>query len=82
MPPDDRFGLDDYQGILPARPGRPQHRPEEPIQRVQGRSGPLAFQHRHLVAKGENFHSDVHAAMEEDADGGDQGEDEVSTDWF
>jgi hypothetical protein len=56
-PTDDHFGLDDYQRILPARPGRPQDRPEEPIQRAQGRSGPPAFQHRHLLAKGENFHS-------------------------
>jgi hypothetical protein len=43
---------------------------------VQRRSGPPAFQHRHLLAKGENFHSDVRAAMEKDSDGGDQGEDE------
>ena len=76
MPTDDCFGLDDYQRILPARPGRPQHRPEEPIQRVQGRSGPLTFQHRHLLAKGEDFDSDVSAGLEKEAGSGNQGEDE------
>jgi len=74
MPADDRFGLDDYQCILPARPSRPQYRPEEPIQRAQRRPGPPPLQHSHLLAKGEDFDSDVSAALEEDASGGNQSE--------
>src|SRR5215469_2476486 len=75
MPADDRFGLDDYQRILPARPTRPQYRPEEPIQRAQRRPGPSPLQDSHLLAKGEDFDSDVSAALEKDASGGNQAED-------
>ena len=73
MPTDDRFGLDNYQRIFPARPSRPQHRPEEPIQRAQRRPGPFPLQDSHLLTKGEDFDSDVSAALEEDAGGGNQG---------
>ena len=75
MPADDRFGLDDYQRILPARPSRPQDRPEEPIQRAQRRPGPPPLQDSHLLAKGEDFDSHISAALERDASGGNQGED-------
>ena len=75
MPTDDCFGLDDYQRIPLTRPSRPQDRPEEPIQRAQ-RPGPSPLQDSHLLAKGEDFDSDVSAALEENAGGGNQGEDE------
>src|SRR5215831_11770831 len=75
MPADDRFGLDDYQRILPVRPSRPQDRPEEPIQRAQRPPGPPPLQNSHLLAKGEDFDSDVSAALEKDASGGNQAED-------
>jgi hypothetical protein len=76
MPTHDRFWLDDYQRILPARPSRPQDRPEQAIQRAQRRFGPFRLQHGHLLAKREDFDSDVSAALEEDAGSGNQGEDE------
>ena len=75
MPADDRFGLDDYQRIFPARPSRPQDRPEEPIQRAQRRPGPPPLQDSHLLAKGEDFDSHVSAALEKDASGVNQAED-------
>src|SRR5215472_8564803 len=75
MPADDRFGIDDYECILPARPSRPQDRPEEPIQRAQRRPGPPPLQDSHLLSKGEDFDSHVSAALEKDAGGGNQGED-------
>jgi hypothetical protein len=74
MPTDDRFGLDDYQRILPARPSRSQDRPEESIQRAQRRPGPSPLQDGYLLAKREDFDSDVSAAVEEDASGSNQGE--------
>jgi hypothetical protein len=70
MPIDDRFGLDDYQRILPARPGGPQDRPEQPIQRAQRRPGPSPLQDGHLLAKSEDFDNSVSAALQEDAGGG------------
>jgi hypothetical protein len=73
---DDRFRLDNYQRILPARPSHPQDRPEEPIQRAQRRPGLFPLQDSHLLAKREDFDSDVSAALEKDAGGGNQGEDE------
>lgn len=55
MPTDDRFGLDDYQRIPPARPGRSQHRPEEPIERAQCRPAPLSLQNSQALTKREDF---------------------------
>ena len=75
MPADDRFRLDNYQRIPPARPSHSQDRPEEPIQRVQRRPGLFPLQDSHLLAKGEDLDSDVSAALEEDVGGGNQGED-------
>ena len=76
MPTHDRFRLDDYQRILPARPNRPQDGPEQAIHRAQGRPGPFPLQHGHLLAKREDFDSDISTALEKDAGSGDQGEDE------
>ena len=76
MPTDDCFRLDDDQRILPARPSHPQERPEQPIQRAQRRPGPSPLQDGHLLAQGEDFDSDVSAALEEDAGGGNQAQDE------
>jgi hypothetical protein len=70
MPTDDRFQLDNYQRIPPATPSHPQYCPEEPIQRAQRRPGPPPLQDSHLLSKGEDFDSDVSAALEEDAGGG------------
>ena len=75
MPTDDCFGLDDYQRILPARPSRQQDCPEQAIQGAQRWLGPFPLQHGHLLAKREDFDSDVSAALEEDAGSGNQGED-------
>lgn len=72
MPTDNRFGLDDYERISPARPGRSQNRPKKPIERAQGRSGPFPLQDGHLLAKCEDFDSDISAALEEDAGRGNQ----------
>jgi len=43
---------------------------------VQLRPRPFALQDGELLAKGENFNSNVSTALEEDACGGNQGEDE------
>ena len=75
MPTDDRFRHDNYQRIPPARPSHPQDRPEEPIHRAQRRPGPPPLQDSHLLAKGEDFDSDVSAALEKDASGVNQAED-------
>ena len=76
MPADDRFGLDDYQRNLPARPSRPQDCPEQAIQGAQRRLGPFPLQHGYLLAKREDFDSHVSAALEKDAGGGNQGDEE------
>ena len=76
MPSDDRFRFDDHQRILPARPTCPQDGPEQPIQSAQQRPGPFPLQDKHLLAKGEDFDSDISATLEEDAGGGNQGEEE------
>jgi hypothetical protein len=55
---------------------RQQDHPEQAIQRLQRRLGPFPFQHGHLLAKGEDFDSDVNAVLEEDTGSGNQGEDE------
>ena len=74
MPTDDRYRLDNEEHILPARPGRPQDCPEEPIQKAQLRPRPFPLQNGYLLAKGEDLYSDVRTALEEDARGSNQGE--------
>jgi hypothetical protein len=60
--------------IAPTRPGCSQDRPEKPIERAQWRFGPLPLQDGHLLAKREDFDSDIRAALQEDADRGNQGQ--------
>ena len=55
MPTDDRFRFDNEEHILPARPGRPQDCPEEPIQKAQLRPRPFPLQNGYLLAKGEDL---------------------------
>ena len=74
MPTHDSFGLDDDQRIAPARPGCSQDDPEQPIKRAQWRSGPFSLQDGHLLAKREDFDSDISTALEEDAGRGNQGQ--------
>jgi hypothetical protein len=74
VPTHDRFGLDDQYRIPPARPRRSQERPEEPIERAQWRPWPSPFQNGQLLAKGEDFESDITTGSEEEAGRANQGQ--------
>ena len=63
MPTDDRFRLDNEERILPARPGRPQDCPEEPIQKAQSRPRPFPLQNGHLLTKGANVFSAIFRSL-------------------
>lgn len=76
MPADDSLGFDDLQDVHPAGPATRQGSPEEPVQGVQRRPRSLALPHRQLLPQGEDFEGDVAAILEEDPDGGEDGEDE------
>ena len=77
VPAGDRLGLDDDQDVLPTRPETAQSAPEEAVEEVQGRTRSLAFSHSDLLSKGENLECRVAAILEEDADGGEDGEREL-----
>jgi hypothetical protein len=66
MPTHYRFGFDDYQRVPPARPRPSQDRPEEPIEGPQRRSWPFPLQDGDLLAKREDFDSDIGSGLEED----------------
>jgi hypothetical protein len=76
LPGDDRLRLYDQQRIRPPGPSLSQERPEEPINRAQWRPGPPPLQDSHLLAKGEDFESNVSSALQEDASGSNQGKDQ------
>ena len=73
MPTNCRFGLDDYQRVQPARPNSSRNRPEEPIERPQGRSRPLPLHHRELLAERDDFGGNLSACLEEDTNRGKHG---------
>jgi hypothetical protein len=77
MPADNGLRLHDDQDALPTRPKTTQSTPEEAVEGVQRRAGPLAFQHSNLLSKGKDFESRVAAPAEENAYGGEDGEDEL-----
>jgi hypothetical protein len=59
-----------------------QDRPEQPIQRAQGRPGASPLQDGDLLAKGEDFESKFSAALEEDAAVAIRARTNVIMDWF
>ena len=51
VPPGDRIGLDDQQGLHPFGPGATESDPERPIDVVELRPRPLPQERGHLLAK-------------------------------
>ena len=70
MPCDHRFRSYNDQNIRPARPHAPQRGPEETVEAVQRRSGPVALEHGDLLSQSEDFKRDIQAAEEEHTQGG------------
>ena len=77
MPADDRLGLDDNEDTGLTAPEAVEGGPEKPVQGVQGRPRPFAFEHGHLLSQGEDFQGGIASTAEEAADHGEDGEDEL-----
>ena len=77
VPADDGLGLDDDQDVGPMGPEAAEGRPEEPVEGVQGRPRPFAFEHGDLLSEGEDFEGGIASTAEEDTDHGEDGEDEL-----
>ena len=72
VPTDDGLGLDDYQGVAPARPEARQNDPENPIGHPKRWLGPSPFQDSYLLAEGEDFCVERRAVEEDFAEHGEE----------
>ena len=72
-----RLGLDDDEDLGPTMPEAAQGGPEEPVQGVQGRPRPFAFEHGDLLSQGEDFQGGIASTAKEDPDHGEDGKDEL-----
>ena len=77
MPPHERAGLDDDEGLFPARPDATERELEEPIGRSHPRPGAFGRQDGELLAEGQILDQKVGPrrgeALEPIQDGGDSG---------
>ena len=55
VPADDRLGLDDDKGVLPAWPQAGKEDPEHTVERTKPRPWSFPLQGRHLLAKSDVF---------------------------
>lgn len=74
MPADDGFRFDDEADIGPRRPKAPKGGPEQPVEKPQSRTRPLALEDGNLLAEGKDFQGHITASAEEDAASGQQRE--------
>ncbi len=76
MPADDRVGLDDDKGVLPARPKAGEEDPEHAVERTKPQSWPFPLQDRHLLAESDVFQLLRRTAHGDFADEGDEDHDD------
>jgi hypothetical protein len=67
MPTDNRFGLDDDEGLGPTRPTAAKGNPEDPIQPLQFWPGMLAFEHHELLPQGQDLEGGITPTSNEHA---------------
>jgi hypothetical protein len=78
VPADDRFRFHDDENLAPAGPQTPKGRPEQSVEGAERRPRALSFEDSDLLAKREDLKSRIGPVAEENANGGEEGENAMS----